>query len=71
MRCFNEANITIFKNMISQTDFSPVLNSSSSESAYDTFISLYTDNFNQAVPLKTLRMVESTPNALPGFHLEY
>ena len=57
MRCFNEANITNFKNMISQTDFSPVSNSSSSESAYDTFISLYTDKFNQAFPLKTLRMV--------------
>ena len=41
MRCFNEANITIFQNMISQTDFSPVLNSSSFQSLLTILTKLF------------------------------
>ena len=51
-RSFNQKNKDIFQNLIQSTDFSSVMDLDCPNSAYNTFMKLYTNIFNTAFPLR-------------------
>jgi hypothetical protein len=54
-RKFIEANMTKFKQLLNDEDFSEILNTDCPDSAYEKFMSLYQYMFNEAFPLCTTR----------------
>jgi hypothetical protein len=54
-RKFTETNMTKFKQLLCDKDFSETLNTDCPDSAYDKFMSVFTDIFNEAFPLLKTR----------------
>lgn len=55
-RIFNETNINTFNELLTTTNFHPVLQSTCPESSYDKFITLYKEAFDKAFPLKHVKL---------------
>ena len=51
-RSFNQKNKDIFQNLLQSTDFSSVMELNCPNSAYNTFMKLYTNIFSTAFPLR-------------------
>ena len=52
-RIFSEHNINKFKTTLQNTDFEQIMSFTSANMAYDKFLNLYKDAFNNAFPIKT------------------
>ena len=50
---FSERNVAIFNGLLSNIDFSSVISEHETNTAYNTFLALYTEAFNTAFPIKT------------------
>ena len=66
-RSFNAGNMTKFKNVLTNTDFSNVLNAECPHIAYNIFLKLYLTAFNDSFPLRDIKFKSKYVKREPWF----
>jgi hypothetical protein len=64
-RSFSQANINSFNTILGTHDYTPVLDSTDPNIAYDKFMKLYLSSYNTAFPLKQLKIPKKYLKRLP------
>ena len=54
-RPFTDNNLTYFKQLLTENDYSSVLNNNDVDEAYNKFLNIYHKSYEQAFPLKTIK----------------
>jgi hypothetical protein len=62
---FSQANINSFNTILGTHDYTPVLDSTDPNIAYDKFMKLYLSSYNTAFPLKQLKIPKKYLKRLP------
>ena len=64
-------NVLRFNNILANADYSSVLLSDCPNYAYHTFMEIYTNAFNQACPVKSIKRQNDILNANHGLQMVY